>query len=373
MSPRRIESWEDVGRRVAEARHLGDRTQQQLADELGLDRTAIAKIESGQRRLDALELGQLARLLDRTPEWFVTHPPPAVVSRRAERAEATDFPRADDLIERLARDVELLFELECLRPIQPPPIRFENLEEAEGAAARVRRDISQTDGPLVELQMWCEKLGLYAFSFLLDEEALDGTYVALEQGGVALINGAMDPGRRRFNLAHELGHHLLADEYSTDVGIAEGRDARERLINAFAINLLMPGDTIRQRWANLHGPEEPRQAILRMSIEFRVSWTAACAHARNLRLIPSEDFERLIASRPTRGEHLEVGIPMVDELLPPALPPSYVVAVVRAFRRNKINADRAVELLHETLSTEELPPADVVPLDAFRSEMEHLG
>lgn len=373
MPPRPLDSWEDVGRRVAEARRLSQWTQQELADKLSLDRTAVAKIESGQRRLDALELGRLASAFARTPEWFVTAPPPAVVSRRAELSEESAFPHADDLLERLARDVEFLVEIECLRPPPQERLQFGTVEEAERGAARVRRVIDATAGPLVDLQLACERIGMYSFSFMLDESALDGAYVALSGGGVALINGGMDSGRRRFNLAHELGHHALADEYSTDIGLGDDRSDRERMINAFAVHLLMPRESIRQRWSELDGQQDARQALIRISVEFRVSWTAACGHARNLGLVSTESFERLVGMRPTRGEHLEVGLPLAEELLPDSLPPGYVAGVMRAFRRNKISAGRAVELLHGSVTVEELPSPDAVPLESLRPELEALA
>lgn len=58
----------------------------------------------------------------------------------------------------------------------------------------------------------------------LGEEGRDGAYVAVDKWGVALINGSVDPGRRRFNLAHELGHHLFADAYAPGDDLASERD-----------------------------------------------------------------------------------------------------------------------------------------------------
>jgi Zn-dependent peptidase ImmA (M78 family) len=61
------------------------------------------------------------------------------------------------------------------------------------------------------LQLIVERLGLLAFSFDLGPSVIDGGYIRSGEIGVALVNGTADPGRRRFNLAHELGHHLVAD------------------------------------------------------------------------------------------------------------------------------------------------------------------
>jgi hypothetical protein len=65
------------------------------------------------------------------------------------------------------------------------------------------------------------------------------------------------PGRRRFTIAHELGHWVcqclegrVAPIYcrSTDVGVGEGRQL-EREANVFAAELLMPEPLVRQHFA----------------------------------------------------------------------------------------------------------------------------
>lgn len=187
-------------------------TQAELAGELGLDRTAIAKIESGKRKVSATELVRLAAVLDRPIDWFVVESPPAVVSRRTDPAAGGRSGLLDRRIERLARDVEFLETEGVLPAIEDRRMEMPTtVAEAEEAAAQARDWMDVPTGPLVDLQRHCESLGLLTFSLDLGQEGRDGAYVAVDRWGVALINGAADPGRRRFNLSHELGHHLFAD------------------------------------------------------------------------------------------------------------------------------------------------------------------
>ena len=60
----------ELARRLKEAREYLDLSQDEVARELGLPRTAITLIESGQRKVDALELQQLARLYERPVGYF---------------------------------------------------------------------------------------------------------------------------------------------------------------------------------------------------------------------------------------------------------------------------------------------------------------
>jgi transcriptional regulator with XRE-family HTH domain len=60
----------DLARLLREAREYLELSQDEVAKELGVPRTAISLIESGQRKVDALELQKLARLYQRPVGYF---------------------------------------------------------------------------------------------------------------------------------------------------------------------------------------------------------------------------------------------------------------------------------------------------------------
>jgi DNA-binding XRE family transcriptional regulator len=64
----------DLGRRIAQARQEADLTQAELGHAVGLDRTAIAKVETGVRKVSAAELLAIASVLDRPIDSFVFEP-----------------------------------------------------------------------------------------------------------------------------------------------------------------------------------------------------------------------------------------------------------------------------------------------------------
>jgi hypothetical protein len=47
---------------------------------------------------------------------------------------------------------------------------------------------------------------------------------------VAVVSRRGDPGRRRATAAHELGHLVIGDEYSSDLGVHASRGDREALL-----------------------------------------------------------------------------------------------------------------------------------------------
>jgi Zn-dependent peptidase ImmA (M78 family)/transcriptional regulator with XRE-family HTH domain len=359
----------EIGPRIALAREELGITQANLARQVGIDRTAVAKIEAGRRKVSAGELVRVAAALDRPIDWFVVDAPPAVVSRRHDPAAGGLSKVLDRTIDRLARDVKFLEGGGVLPSIDVPEIALpESAEDAEEAARRVRDLMGVGSGPVHGLQRACERVGLLAFSLDLGADAGDAAYVAVQQWGVALINGAIDPGRRRFNLAHELGHHVFADAYAPEITISPGSEA-ERMVNAFAVHVLLPRETVSNIWAAF---SDRRLAAVAVGIRCRASWSAVCGQLKNLGLIDEVMRAELSGTPPTASDFVELGERWVSELDPPSTPPEYGRRVLAAYRSGRLSAARTVELLWGEVAEEELPEQHVVPLEGLRREFEPL-
>jgi transcriptional regulator with XRE-family HTH domain len=59
-----------LGERLREAREYVGLKQEDVAKKLGIPRSALSNIEAGSRKVDAIELAQLARLYQRPLAWF---------------------------------------------------------------------------------------------------------------------------------------------------------------------------------------------------------------------------------------------------------------------------------------------------------------
>jgi Zn-dependent peptidase ImmA (M78 family)/transcriptional regulator with XRE-family HTH domain len=367
MSREAVVTQADLGRRIADARTEAGLTQADLAARIGLERTALVRIESGDRKVSATELVVIAGALDRPVDWFFAEPPAAVVSRRRDPAVG-GFSRAlDRALENAARDVAFLEDRRLLlsaeRSVRNAPASF---EDAENLARSVRAEAGQPDGPLLELQSVAERLGLLGFSIALGPDAGDAAYVEVGNFGVAVINGTTDPGRRRFSLAHELGHHLTGDAYEPSPRL--GASDTERMFNAFAAHLLMPRSSVLSVWDEFSA-RSPRLAAIAVAVRFSVSWTAACNQLKNLGLIDSRERERLLGDDLRRGELFEFGERFAVELEPPSVPAAYARAVVSAYRKRQLTAAKTVELLHHSVGEADLPEPDAMSLDELRREL----
>lgn len=361
-----------LGQRIADGRIEGGLKQADLAAAVGLDRTAVAKIEAGTRKVSAVELAKIAVELERPLDWFLVESPQAVVSRRTDAGAGRRTIKLDRALEKAARDIEFLLEAGVLEPsskdIELAPPRSSN--EAEQLAERVRTTLGLDGDPLLALDQVAEQLGLLCFSLGLGTAEGDGAYVSLGEIGVTVINGDTETGRRRFTLAHEIGHHLFADEYSVDLTLAEVGSPMERRINAFAVHLLLPRSSVTQRWRAWTG--EPREKAIRLGVEYRVSWSALCSQLKNLELLTEDDRRTLLARPPTRADYLELGMSVVEELRPPAIPGRYAQAVLRAYRSGRLGASRTVDLLWGSITKDDLPQLDVIPVEALQREFDPL-
>jgi transcriptional regulator with XRE-family HTH domain len=84
-----------LGERLREAREYVGLKQDDVAKKLGIPRSALSNIEAGSRKVDAIELTQLAKLYQRPVAWFTSEPPngafdntPAEVAHVARAAAA---------------------------------------------------------------------------------------------------------------------------------------------------------------------------------------------------------------------------------------------------------------------------------------------
>lgn len=120
---------------------------------------------------------------------------------------------------------------------------------------------------------------------------IDGLYLRLPDAPpvIAINNSYLkSPARKRFTLAHEIGHHLLGHRTSPNSRLfffdtsRTGRTMVERACDRFAALLLMPEDWVRRYYEELSFNPENRVAI--MSTRFEVSAWAMRRRLRELGL-----------------------------------------------------------------------------------------
>lgn len=360
-----------LGARIAEARARAGLTQAELAMAAALDRSALAKIEGGTRRVSALELARIADVLDERVEWFVSDPPPSVVSHRNLQEPGAPSPSIDRTAERVARNVEFAVRHDERWDVRTevPLSRPGTADEVERSSLETRHRLGLDDAqPFLDISNRVAHVGLLAFTFDLGAEAADAASILLEQGGVAVVNGRLRVGRRRLALAHELGHYVFADEFAVDWRIAEQNDSGswEARLDRFARAVLLPAVSLDRWWADLHREgDNVRVAAIKTASAYRVDMSTLARRLVEVGLVNQAEAREVRAVRTTKADIVEFNLLVHDELAPPSLARQYEQSVLRLYRGETISAARATDLLFDTWDETELPALAPLPADAI--------
>lgn len=350
-----------LGVRLREARERAGLKQGELGARVDLDRTAVNKIESGIRKVTALELSDIASALSVRMSSFFAEPTPALVSHRSSQGHDTADSKIDLLLASVAADVEFV---EQLAPdeLALPDDDTQHLSRPNSASdaddlavtARTRLGLDRIE-PAHDLVDRIASLGLLAFSTDLGVDTADAGTILLRRGGVCLLNSYNKVGRRRLALAHELGHYLIADDYTIDWRISDrqGGDIESRL-DRFARSVLLPEAGIRTAWAQ-HKERDLRETAVILASKFRVDMATLARRLKEVQLVGHEDAELIRRSTTTRADIIELGLYIPFDLEGTSLPVPYQKAVLRAFRSEQISRERALELLHDTFAEDDLP------------------
>lgn len=354
-------SWENIGDRVRDSRASTGLSQQDLADRIGWERGMIAELEQGARRIDATELTAIARTL----EYPVTHflsPIPEVVSRRAavagaeepsESAAARATYRSWAELSQWLRDVRQLIDLGTLhpRPLVLYPDKATDPDAARAAARWLRHRLNLGEDPIESVAEVCESAGQF-----LTVAPLPSDGASLVDGDVAaaVVRLDQDPGRRRTTAAHELGHMVLGDEYSNDLGVRSALGERERVVEAFAAEFLLPSNQMKDV-LGATDEETRQQALVKVAAEYRVPWSLAVAQLRCSGALDPEELSRLRGRAPTEIELREaMGWKPQPDLGSIRVSPEYSSAVIAALRQNAITPGRAVEMMRGQIELRDL-------------------
>ena len=349
--------WIEVGTRLREARLAAGLSQEQLAADVGLERTMIVKAEGGVRRLDALELSRIAVALNLPLAHFLL-PTPPVLSRRtalledSETDAARDAYRLDAELAAWIRDLEQLIDVGLLKreTLLRYPRAVTRAEDARKAARWLRQQLDVGQEPLGPLIQLSERVGQF---LLVADVPGDGASVVEGDLAAAVVSLRGEPGRRRATAAHELGHLVIGDEYSADLGVHASRDEREQVVDAFAGELLVPSDAVREAVRDTSSLDGIRASLVKVAAIYRASWGMVLRQAVLAEVV---DRPQPLASRvPTRTELMDsVGWTPEPDLSSVRVPPTVATAVMTAFRKGLVTPQRAEELTRGQIAAADL-------------------
>ncbi len=331
-----------------------------------LDRTAINKIEMGVRKVTALELSDIAASLGVSMSAFFREPVPALVAHRSSQGLETADSKIDALLAKLAEDIEFVNSLapsdlwSGIKEIDPDKmVHPASQQDAESLASLARKMMGlQSDEPITNLVESVAMLGLLAFSHDIGRDTADAGTILLDRGGVALVNSHMKVGRRRLALAHELGHYLIADQYTVDwrVAVNAENSVLESRLDRFARALLLPGKAMEKLWKKHCKAYDERSAAVILASDFRVDMGTLATRLKELGLADSDAVSLVRNIRTTQADIIELNLHIpIEELVGTTVPRPFARVVLRLVADERISREKALVLLRGTFAEEDLP------------------
>ncbi len=343
-------SQKQLGQRLRVAREASSFTQEQVADHLGLPRSAIAQIELGKRSVSSLELNKLARLYGRDIRDFLSgdfqEEGPLVALFRADEELAQQEETIDSLrqclqigseLTNLERLVGLDRELSSVvrYNFPAPKSRYDAIRHGVSVAKQERQRIGIGSAPIGDIAEYLEKQGVRTAVVDLPDAVSGLTLFVPNIGAFVAVNRKEPVVRRTFSFAHEYAH-VLTDRDSKGM-ISRGSERTDLLevrANSFAASFLMPEAGVRSFFAHVGKGRESRvfaetptdnedaialearssskvgeihlHDIVLLARHFSVSRMVAIYRLRNLQLISPTELKRLLEQEQAgRGRQLE--------------------------------------------------------------------
>lgn len=286
-------------RRVRAERGL---SQSALALMAGLSRTAYVNVESGESVPRADTLAKLASVLKVGLDELMAAAAPVTGVRFRSKARVKDRELIiAGVLDRLRRYSALEDRLgescppERLLRLQKH-IKGQSIDAVKTARlARLAFDVPETLEKIPNLPSLLEKYGIRVLMHAVgtEESGFYGLSIADQPLGPAIVVNTwrrLTLERRRFSVAHELGHLVLHSE-SFNVRDSEEHEREESEADAFASEFLMPSLLFKETWdesAGLHFVD----AVLAVKARFGVSYSSVLMRAGELRVASGNLFQR---------------------------------------------------------------------------------
>ena len=257
-----------IGARIKALREERNLSQDELARILGFkDRQTVSAIETGERRVSADELLAVVQKLGASLDYFTD--PFRLVGEGRFNWRQSGVPAAVlSAYELVAGQLIAVFRRLGTEVGEKPPLerralrltKSSRFEDAGEDGERFAAEHNFGDVPAGRLAEVMERdLNILVLMVTPSHSGVSGAACRLPDLDVVLINRDEAPGRRHFDLAHELFHILTWDamapvhvEDATETG---GANRVEQLANAFSSALLMPARIVRAAadWRTLRG------------------------------------------------------------------------------------------------------------------------
>jgi Zn-dependent peptidase ImmA (M78 family)/transcriptional regulator with XRE-family HTH domain len=278
------------------ARELRALTQSELAVRSGISQPQISKFETGEATPTEEQLAALGSVLEFPPSFFQR--PGSLYGggvsfihyRKRAKTTAGTIKRIEaemNLRRLIINDVFQQVDIES--PLGFESMDIQDYKSPEQVAQLVRAKWRMPAGPVPNLIGIIEAAGGIVFEFNFGTRDIDALNIWPDPlPPLFFVNSEAPPDRRRFSLAHEVGHAFMHQNRLTDT--------MEDEANRFAAEFLMPAADISR---DLIGITVERAANLKPL--WRVAMSALIKRAADLKIITQFQYRRLFTRMNAMG------------------------------------------------------------------------
>ncbi len=293
-----------IADRIRQARVALGMTQDDVVEALAttgvsLTKGGLSKYERGGSTPKPGLIRALARVLGVDPPYFLKEPSIQVTWLSFRKASGMGKTRQERVKARAEAELEILLTLHrALEPkvtIElPRPTRVCRSDDAEEAAASLREHWKLGAQPIESVTAAIEDGGGVVVEAGGDDDLFDGlSGWANDTTPVVVVSSAVSDDRRRFSLAHELGHLFM------DVGDVDER-TEETFAHRFAAAFLVTATTARRELGSKRRHLDFRELAM-LKQKHGLSMQAWIFRAADLGIIEPSHARTLLAEMSSRG------------------------------------------------------------------------
>ena len=231
------------GKCIKLARESRGLSQSKLSELLGVTQATLSRFEKGVLTVTPEAVSKMANVLNYPASFFEKDicivGETSLFYRKRASMTVKDLSILESKISILSKGID-----ELMESINIPELRIPSVEPSvdnspQEIAYKVRNFLGVPAGPIDKIVSLLEKNGVIVMFLDVDDmEKFDGlTMFTMNQAPIIWINRNIPNDRKRFSLAHELGHlvmHLRSDN------LEKSEEQKELEANEFAGEFLMP-------------------------------------------------------------------------------------------------------------------------------------
>jgi Zn-dependent peptidase ImmA (M78 family)/DNA-binding XRE family transcriptional regulator len=291
------------------ARESRGKSQIELAKELNLDQGHLSRIEQGIITNPSQEIiANISKKLNYPITFFYQSDTKTPINDFFYRKRITLPAKEKNKLEAQIEIIRLVFD-KLSNSIDLPSLKLPNLSvnanfRSTDIALTTREFFGIKRGPVKNLISLLERHGITVIYLNVDSQKFDGVTVYTNKNHpLIILNKNMPNDRKRFSLAHELGHQIMHLPFRYDFEIYEriksNPDSFEDEADIFASEFLIPTAECRNDLVNLTYGK-----LSNLKLYWNISKRAIVYKAKFINAITDDRYKSLMVELSRRGERV---------------------------------------------------------------------